>query len=196
MKWIFYAPLLLVFISSGCGLQKREALLQEREAQLAKKEQALVVREKNLQLKAEELALKEQQLLRQGQAADTTSQEAGGIFYPALIGKWNATMTCTETTCAGSAIGDTKTETWELSYQNERVIARAMAGENLVRIYTGVYKNNLLELTENVELSSAAPATKIVVRLTFLNQNALEGRREIIRAGDCRIIYALQLVRL
>jgi hypothetical protein len=194
MKWIFFAPLLLAFIISGCGLQKREALLQEREAQLAQKEQALVVKEKNLQLKAEELAIKEQQF-QKGQALDTTSQQAGGIFYPALIGKWNASMTCTETTCAGSAIGDTKTETWELSYQNDRVVARAMAGENLVRIYTGVYKNNLLELTENVELSSAAPATKIVVRLTFVNQNALEGRREIIRAGDCRIIYALQLDR-
>jgi hypothetical protein len=185
MKWIFYSPILLAFIFSGCGLQERERLVQEKEAELARKE-------KNLQLKEEELLLKEQQL-KQKQQPDTTTQPPGGIFNLALIGKWNATMTCTETTCTGSAIGDTKTETWELSYQNEQVIARAVAGGNLVRIYTGSYKNNSLELTENVELSSTAPATKMVVRLTFVDQTTMEGQREIIRAGDCRIIYDLQL---
>lgn len=197
MKWIFYLPLLLVFTFSGCGLQEREARLQEKETQLTQKEQELAVKEKNLQLKEQELILKEEQLNKgQGPAADTAGQQAGGIFYPGLIGKWNATMTCIETTCPGSAIGDTKTETWELSYQGPRVIARVMAGEGLVRIYTGSYRNNLLELTENVALSSAAPATKMVVRLTLLDQTTLEGRREIIRTGECRIIYALQLEKL
>jgi len=192
MKWIFYLPLLFIFICSGCGFQEREAALQKRELELTQKEQELAVKENNLQLKEEELVKREQQL-KKPQPVDTTSQSPESVFNPALIGNWNAKMTCTETTCPGSAVGDTKTETWEITYQNERVVARALTGENFVRIYTGTFKNNLLELTENVETSAAAPATQMVVRLTLLNQNTMEGQREIIRTGDCRIIYALQL---
>jgi hypothetical protein len=194
MKWLLYLPLLIVFIISGCGLQEREAALQKRETELTRKEQELVVKEKDLQLKAEELADKEQQL-KKAQQPDTLAHTPVNAFNPALAGKWNARMTCTETTCPGSAVGDTKTETWELSYQNERVIAKAMTGENLIRIYSGTYQNNLLELTENVELSPAGPATKMVVRLTLLNPTTLEGQREIIRSSDCRIVYALQLIK-
>lgn len=192
MRWIFYLPLVLIFICAGCGLQEREASVQKREAELARKEQALVVREKTLQLREEEIMNREQQL-QKAEKTDSIAQNPADIFNPALTGKWSARMICTETTCPGSAVGDTKTETWEISYQNQRVIAKAMTGENLIRVYTGTYQNNLLELTENVELSPAAPATQMVVRLTLLNPTTMEGQREIIRTGDCRIVYALQL---
>jgi hypothetical protein len=193
MRWTFYLPLLLAFLLlTGCNLQERETLVQKREAELAQKEQALMIKEQNLQLKEEELLKREQQL-QTAPKPDSVAQVPTDAFNPALIGKWNARMTCTETTCTGSAVGDTKTETWEISYQNQRVIAKAMTGENLARIYTGTYNNNLLELTENVETSSAAPATQMVVRLTLINPTTMEGQREIIRTGDCRIVYALQL---
>ncbi len=192
MKWTFSLPLLFIFLFSGCGLQERETALQKREKELAQKEQELATKENNLQLKEAELVTREQQLNKKPQA-DSVTQAPPGVINPALIGTWNARMVNTETTCPGSAIGDTKTEIWELSYQNERVIAKAKTGENLTRTYTGTYQNNTLELTENVEPSPTAPATQMVVRLTLLNPTTMEGQREIIRAGDCRIIYALQL---
>lgn len=186
--------LLLIFISAGCGIREREAAVQQREAELTQKEQALVVRENNLQLKEEELLKREQQL-KSAPKPDSLALDSANVFNPGLIGAWNARMVCTETTCTGSAVGDTKTETWQLSYQNDRVIAKAMTGENLTRIYTGTFQNNLLELTENVEHTAATPATQMVVRLTLLNPTALEGQREIIRSGDCRIVYNLQLTK-
>ena len=192
MKWTTHFSLLLIFIGTGCGFQEREASVQKREAELAQKEQALVVRENNLKLKEEELLNREQQLAK-AQKPDSLIQPTASVINPELIGAWSARMVCTETTCTGSAVGDTKTETWDLSYQNERVVAKAKTGENLTRIYTGTFQNNLLELTENVELTAAAPATKMVVRLTLLNPTTLQGQREIIRAGDCRIVYDLQL---
>ncbi|GEO03034.1 hypothetical protein AAE02nite_06980 [Adhaeribacter aerolatus] len=176
----------------GCGLRQREELVQKREAELARREQELLVKENNLQLKETELIKREQQLKTAPQP-DSVAQPVAGEVNPALVGTWNARMVCTETTCTGSAVGDTKTETWDLSYQGNQVIAKAMTGENLTRIYTGAYHNNLLELTENVEHTAAAPATKMVVRLTLLNPITLDGQREIIRAGDCRIVYNLQL---
>jgi hypothetical protein len=195
MKWTSYLPLLLFLPLLGCGFQEREAAVQKREAELARKEQTLLVKEKNLQLKEEELFSREQRL-KTAQQTDSVTQSPAEGFNPVLMGKWNASMTCTETTCIGSAVGDTRTETWDLSYDNERVIAKAMTDGNLIRIYTGTYRNNLLELTENVELSNGAPATQMVVRLTLLDQLTMEGQREIIRSGNCRIIYALQLNKM
>lgn len=102
-------------------------------------------------------------------------------------------MTCTETTCPGSAVGDTKFETWELTNQNNQITAQAFADGQLVRVYSGTYQNQVLELTADVALSPAAPTTKMLVRLNSVNRSTLEGQREIVRSGDCRIVYALQL---
>lgn len=193
MKWTFFVPLILIFISIGCNnLRQREAAVQQREQALAQKEQVLTAKEKQLELKAREL-LKQEQQLQAAQQPDSLAQVLGSEFNPALVGNWNARMICTETTCTGSAVGDTKTEVWEISYQNEQVVAKAMSGENMFRVYTGTFRNNLLELTENVDLAPGAPATQIIVRLTLLNQTTMEGQREIIRTGDCRIVYNLQL---
>ncbi|PIQ20508.1 MAG: hypothetical protein COW65_14525 [Cytophagales bacterium CG18_big_fil_WC_8_21_14_2_50_42_9] len=188
MKWIFGLLFLLSVLFSGCGLRERETSVQKKETELAQKEQELNAKEK-------ELRLKEEELIKRAQWLDSTAQDTTVMFNPQLLGQWNARMTCTETTCSGSAVGDTKTETWELTFQNDHIIARAMTGENMVRVYTGTYKNNLLELTENVELSPSTPATKILVRLTLVNENTLDGLREIIRTGDCKITYALQLTK-
>jgi hypothetical protein len=59
-------------------------------------------------------------------------------------------MTCTETTCPGSAIGDTKTETWDISYQNNVLLAKANVGDKLTRVYTGTYDGTNLVLIEDV----------------------------------------------
>ena len=188
MRWLFGLLFLIPFLFSGCGIRERETSVEKKETELAQKEQELDAKEKELQLK-------EAELIKRTQWLDSTEQDTAAMFNPQLLGQWNARMTCTETTCSGSAVGDTKTEAWELTYQNEHIIARAMSGENMVRVYTGTYKNNLLELTENVELSPSTPATKILVRLSPVNETTLEGQIEIIRTGDCKITYALQLTK-
>lgn len=179
---------LLFFSISGCGLREREASRQQKEAELARKEQLLAEKEKRLQLKEEELLIKEQ--LYQSRHLDTVTTSA---FHPAMAGQWDVRMNCIETTCPGSAIGDTRTETWDLSFRNGQIIARALSGDKLIRTYTGAIQNKQLELTENVERPAAQPPTQMLVRLRLVNETSMEGEREIIRAGDCRIVYALQL---
>jgi hypothetical protein len=192
MKCIFYLSLFSVLLLSGCGLQERETTVQKREAELALREQALAEKARDLQLREAEIQNREQHF-KNAQKRDSLAHHPANLVNPILLGKWNARMVNTETTCTGSAIGDTKTEIWELDYQNDQVVAKATTGENLIRTYTGTFKNNTLELTENVEPSPSAPATKMVVRLTLLNPTTMEGQREIIRSGDCRIVYSLQL---
>lgn len=176
---------LAIIFLQGCDMRKREESLQKKEAALNEKEQQLLLKETTLQLKEEELA-KKQQLLDSSLVSDTTAK-----YNPAIIGTWAVRMECTETTCAGSAVGDTKSELWEMSYQGNNVIAKAKVNEELVRVYSGIYTGNTLELIENREGTPDQPATKIIIRLRLVNDKQMEGLREIERIGNCKIIYSM-----
>src|SRR4051794_24424190 len=130
-----YRTLLLVmsFVALGCGLRDREQELEKRLNEVNQKEQELLLKEKSLQLKEEELAKKEK-------LVDSSSKNLTDSFFsqhPQLPGTWNVTMRCTETTCQGSAVGDTKNEQWEISYQEKTIVAQAFSDNKLVRVYSG-----------------------------------------------------------
>lgn len=182
MKW----PILLmpVLLTLACDSRKKEEELHKREIAINEKEQQLLLKEKTLQLKEEELLKKENRV------DSTSARDSTHIIDPGLTGAWFVKMTCTETTCAGSAVGDTKSETWLFSYESSTLIVRAMSNNQLIRVYTGSYTGNTIELTE--EEAHAAASTKMVVRLTFADKTHLEGQRVITRP-DCRILYSLQL---
>jgi hypothetical protein len=158
------------------------------------KEQELILREKTL-------AIKEDDLLKREQKLDTALVDTAFIVDTTfindakLVGLWSAKMICTETTCAGSAVGDTKSETWDFSYQNSHLIVKAIADEKLVRIYTGGLTKNGIELTEDVGNRSTAPISKFLVRLNLVNESSMQGKREIIRNDDCKIVFDLQLTK-
>ncbi|MGV3503559.1 MAG: hypothetical protein ACO1O1_07610 [Adhaeribacter sp.] len=185
MKGIISFFLLALFCFSGCGMQQREKAVKEKEIALNQKEQELVQREEALRLREEALLSKHRQ--------DSTQQDSTQVLNAKLTGRWEVRMVCRETTCPGSAIGDTKSELWDISYQNGRVVATAIENNLVVRTYSGNFKNNVLELTETVLRSSESPATQMVVQLKPVNETTLEGQREIIRLGDCRIVYDLEL---
>lgn len=183
MKWITLL-LIAAFIAPGCDFKQREKAIKMKEEALQMKEQELNEREHTIQMAEADLAKKQQ--------PDTTKRDSSFLYTQAIVGTWQVRMVCMQTTCDGSAIGDTKIEAWTFSYENNQVVARAMANDKLVRIYTGKVLNDGLELIENIESSPSEPATKIVVRVKKTNEKTMEGQREIVRVG-CRILYALQL---
>lgn len=176
--------ILVACITSGCDTRQREEALQKRTAELDAKEKQLVLKEQSLQTREEQLLQKELRL--------DSSRLDSLQLNPALQGNWSVKMTCTEATCTGSAVGDTKIETWTFSRENNLVIARAMAGDKLVRTYAGTYINGTIELVDNIEPNASAPATKMIVRLNSVSDNTMDGIREIIRP-DCKIVYTLKL---
>jgi hypothetical protein len=189
MNTLKYAFVLasLFLIVPGCKSRKAENLMQTRELALNQKEQELLLREKKLELK--EAALMEiQNRLDSTMKVDTTK-----VLYQPLIGLWNAKMICTETTCAGSAVGDNKAEQWDFSYQSNTIIAKAMVNKNISRVYTGTYTGNSFELTENRTDTTVAPDTRMFVRINIIDSTHMAGQRQIIREGDCRIVYDLKL---
>lgn len=188
MKLIFFLLLMLSFFT-GCDIKEKEKRLQQKELELNQKEQELLMRERTLQAKEDALAERENIL---DSSTNKLLVDSSILLNTQLPGIWNAKMNCTETTCPGSAVGDIKTEQWQIDYQDNKVIVRTISGNKQVRVYSGAYAGNTLELTLQ-QNDSTAQATKTLVRLQETGENEMEGQREIIRGEECRIVYALQL---
>lgn len=191
MKVVAFLLCLFILSFSGCDVRQREMEYEKKMAALNQKEQELLLKEKTLQLKEEEL-MKREQLLdsnRNRMPTDTV------VYDPGIIGMWSAKMVNTETSCTGAAIGDTKTEQWQIGYQNGSVIIQALVDNKLVRVYTGAFNGDVLEFVAQQNEGEAQQATNITVRLQQTAANRMEGRREIIRPDGCKIVYSLELVK-
>lgn len=179
-----------LMIATGCGLRDRELQLERKISEVNQKERELLLKQKSLQLKEEELAQREK-LLDSSSKKSVTDSSA--VLHPELAGTWNVTMRCTETTCAGSAVGDTRNEQWVITYQDNTVIANALSDNKVVRVYSGSYNGNSIELSTQPNDADPEQTTTMIVRLQATKENKMAGQREIIRAEDCRIVYALDM---
>lgn len=189
MKLMYVLLAGCLFLATSCSVREREQALEKRADELNQKEQQLLLKEKQLQLKEEEL-LAQQQLFDSTMRIDSIMPLDSG-----LIGSWSVKMRCTETNCPGSAIGDVKNETWEITYQDRNLIAKAFDGKKLVRVYSGSFEGNPIQLTTQTE-ESPSPNTNMIVTIQRRANNVVEGRREIIRPGECKIIYELEFKKL
>ena len=189
MKRLLIFILLSALIGS-CDYREREEALRKREAVLDQREQTILVRERSIALREEAIA-KQQRLIDSTTHSDTTHQVS-----QALVGNWNVKMMCTETSCAGSAVGDTRTEKWQMQYEGTSLIARAMANDQLLRVYTGFFTGNTVELVEDPTNATAPRAAKMVVRLRLVDSSRLEGEREIVRDNNCKIVYATHMEKM
>ena len=188
MVRLLSACFIVMLFCTSCGLNEREEALRKKEMELAEREQQLSLREKTIELREQQIEQLKQKLDSAKTKTDTTL-----LYNQQFIGLWNVKMTCIETTCSGSAVGDVKTETWDISNQNSLIIANAIASDKLARIYSGNYDGTTLTLNASVASTSSEPATKMIIRLTMTDENTMEGQRIIDRENDCRIVYNLQL---
>lgn len=177
--------LMIVFLQS-CGLNEREKKLKLQQEELVKKEQQLMAWEQTLKLK-------EQELEHEKLSLDSFKSQIDSVpvYNPAIIGKWSVKMSCTETSCEGSAIGDTKTEQWYISYNQNTVMVRAYSGPVLIRVYVGTYKNNTLKIVDEKPNADAL----IGATLNFVIDGRMDGIREI-KQKSCKIVYVLNAKKL
>jgi len=189
MKKAFFLSLVLL-LAGGCRNQERERQLQHKEAELAHREQELLLRENTL-------LLREQRLAKATQVLDSTRQRLPADSVQAgMMGGWDTRMECTETDCPGSAIGDSKNEQWQISYEQHTVLVKASFNNQVERVYSGTFNGNTLEFKAQPLPNEALPNATISVQLHLTDDGRLEGRREINRPGNCRIVYALQLTKV
>ena len=190
MTKAIFLMFLIFAVLPACDTPKEERDFQAKETELNQKEQELLMKEKSLELKEEELAKREQLL---DSTANKDSTNSLSALHQNIPGVWNVTMRCTQTTCPGSAVGDTRNEQWKITFQNNTVIATAIKDKKFLRIYSGTYIGNSFELSAQPDTVDREQTAEIIVRLQKTKDNEMAGLREIIRPEDCRILYALEL---
>lgn len=184
---MYFLLVACLVLTTSCSIREREQALEKRTNELNQREQQLLLKEKQLQLKEEEL-------MAQKKLIDSTLFiDSLAPVDSSLLGTWSVRMRCTETNCPGSAVGDVKTETWEIAYQDRSLIAKAFDNKKLVRIYTGNFKENGAVLNYTAQGQQADENSNISVTLQKPVDNKLNGRREIIGVNQCKIIYDLEL---
>ncbi len=188
MRWTYIFLFILIVFTCGCDIQQRKRELNEKEIVLNEKEQRLLLKERTLEIKEQELTKRQQKL-------DSLQTDSTNNFNPAIIGKWTVKMNCTLATCPGSAVGDTKTEVWNISFAANKVIVNALAADKLVRAYYGTMTNNNIELEENPGDVGVGNNTRMIVRLQMTDSMNMIGEREITRDNECRVVYSLQLAK-
>ena len=187
MKWI----LLLsgFFIFSSCDLHQREVELNKKLDEMNRRERELALKEQTLEIK--ELQLSEQQKILDS----TTNMVNDSLIreHAKFQGLWRVDMQCIETNCAGSAVGDVKTEHWNIKVENNEVSINARSNKSVVKTYSGSYVGNVIKLT--AEQDSTEVNAKIEVSLQKISDKELRGERQVIQATGCRIVYSLRLKR-
>lgn len=176
---------------AGCSRNENGKDNQRQQA-IQKKERELLVWENQLKSKEKELTMREQRMDSINKDSINLKPDTAGTYNPKLVGNWSVRMRCTETTCASSAIGDTRTEQWNISYQNNKIIVKASSNNMLTRIYKGIYKENNLKLTAR---QGGENETTITINLRQVSQKKMEGIREIYQENVCKIIYSLEIER-
>jgi hypothetical protein len=62
-------------------------------------------------------------------------------------------------------------------------------------VYSGFYNGNNIELEADRQSKEVAAASKMSVRLRKTDSLTLEGQREIIRDGNCKIVYSVNMTK-
>jgi hypothetical protein len=190
MRYIAVISVCIIFTCTACTSDEREKKFADKAAELDRREQDLDLRERSLVFKEEELQTKQRQI---DSASATIAEDTLVRMHPDLPGLYNVTMKCTQTSCAGSAVGDTKTEQWQITIDKNQVIAKALSNQKVVRIYKGGYLGNTMELVAQTDTIPTLQDGNMRVRLQQLRENHLRGIREITRPDNCRIVYDLEL---
>lgn len=192
-KFIYVSTFLLIAAGlSSCGFEERKKALDARETSLKEREQNLLVKEKMLLQLEDSIKLSIAQ-----QDSMTLSLKNTGLPLPdSLQATWNVNMLCTQTNCSGSAVGDTRKESWTFTGGDSTgVYVKAMQGENLVRVYSGIFDGSGFVLsTPNV--SGDVNATTMNVKLTINSPDKLSGTRIIQQADGCTITYKVDADRV
>lgn len=182
---IFLTLLFALLVQTGCGFDERRKQLDEREKSIA-------VREQTLMLKEKELRILEDSLKRNFEKIDSISLAAVQQSIPlpeSFIGRWNVSMVCTQTSCSGFAVGDVRKETWQIASNDVNVTVRAMQGEKLIRVYTGVFTGTHFKLSTPLSFEDNQPATSMKVDLRIENPNKLTGQRLIVQPDGCTTTF-------
>ena len=181
---------LSIFSFYGCGFEERKQALDAREANLQAREQNLLMKQKMLTQLEDSIKLN----IAKQDSATLALKNLGLPLPDSLQGVWNINMVCTQTNCSGSAVGDSRKETWTFTGGDSTgVYVKAMNGDKLIRIYSGIYDGSAFILSTPTDTMTNTSVMN--VKLNIDNVNKLSGSRVINQADGCSTTFRLDADR-
>ncbi len=184
MKFLYIgiASLLIAGLLYSCQDKERDLRLQQKEQELLAKEK---------ELKALESDYK--RLLRLSDSLYAQRVDTIPAIPEEYLGRWNGKMVCTESDCPDHAVGDQRSDVWEITTDGKRVQSRVYDKEKLIRVYNGTYGDEGLKL-KYVSDSTAKRQTEMTILLNEFKEGRIRGTRKISTDG-CKAVYSVDLNR-
>jgi hypothetical protein len=186
-RWLLVVICFPYIALASCREAGRDQALNARDSALQQREAYLQHWQDSLDIRARELSARERALdsLKAGRAF--------GIVDSTLVGDWKAAMTCTEAGCSGSAVGDTRTESWNLTYHSDTVVIVSKQKNALARVYVGSFDGTTLTARW---IGSDTAATDMRLELRSTQPAVMNGTRTIDhRDAKCQVVYDIDLTR-
>jgi len=147
--------------------------------------------------KAKQDAIKEQARKEADEATRKLAEESKKFGFSDVVGVWNITMRCIQSDCPSTSIGDIRTETWHINYENYSISVVVIGNKNTNRDYEGDFNGKKLTLKNEVDNGSAwsSSISKTNVELIMKNEKFLEGIREVLNPDPCIIRYYVSAIK-
>lgn len=184
-KYIFAAATIL-FLFSSCNEN-----IKRKELEIQKREQAVLQKEKSI-------ALIESDYLKLQKMRDSIISIQDSISVHVLPidiqGRWNGKLVCTESNCTDYVVGDVRMDEWEISEDKGNIIAKNINKVGVIRVYTGKYEGNSIQLFSESEPTS--PKNRhFKIEFTTMTEKKLSGFREIRVDNSCLSKFTIELSR-
>lgn len=167
----------------------------QREAELAKKEKELLEKEKEL-LQKENETLQAQQAQEQEVKREAEKNREKGYSPSSIVGNWEVAMNCTSSDCSNSAVGDIRTETWQIQFRDNKIKVTVTNSDTQVKEYEGTLNGNTLTLKST--RTAGFSTGKATINVSLQDDNQMTGTREVLKGSGstiCKIEYYTKVTR-
>ncbi|WP_332454737.1 hypothetical protein [Chryseobacterium aquaticum] len=180
-------PLFLLFsllIIFSCDNKERQEQLAERETKLLEKEKLFSKKESEYQalLKMRDSIFAKKDTVK----ISTWPKEVAGL--------WSGKVICTESTCSDYVVGDQRIDNWEFGSDSIQPSVKIINNNNLVRLYTGKFENNEIQLNYKTD-STSKKNVEMSVLLNEISADKIKGTRTVTVDNKCTARFSVELVR-
>ncbi len=162
-----------------------------KQTELQKRDSILTVKEKEFALKAADY----QALLKLRDSLNTPKDTVAVNPLPVEInGTWTGKIVCTHSNCTDYVVGDVRTDEWQISSEDGKIVAKNVNKTGVIRMYTGEYTGGKVVLVSETPADAASQRT---FRIEFgtVSADRLAGTREIQVNQSCTSQFSIELVR-
>ncbi len=183
-----YKFLISVLLLMLVGCQEGDA---QKQTDLHKRDSLLTVKEKEFALKAADY----QSLLELRDSLNMLKDSVNVNPLPVSItGNWTGKLVCTHSNCTDYVVGDVRTDEWQLSEEDGKIVAKNVNKTGVVRMYTGEYNGTEILLTS--QNTPEAPVNRTFkIEFGTVSADRLAGTREIQVDQSCTSVFSIELVR-